>query len=159
MEIRIGNGYDIHKLVKNRAFILGNIKIPFDKGFLAHSDGDVLIHSVIDALLGAGNLGDIGRLFPDNDDRYKNIDSGFLLEETCALIKKNKFEIINIDSTIICQKPKLSGFIETMKENLSKIMKIDKENISIKAKTKENLDSVGKGRAVESFSVCLLRKN
>ncbi|MCK4796764.1 MAG: 2-C-methyl-D-erythritol 2,4-cyclodiphosphate synthase [Spirochaetes bacterium] len=176
MELKIGSGYDIHKLVKNRPFILGNVKIPYKKGFLAHSDGDVLIHSIIDALLGAANRGDIGTLFPDNDPAYHNIDSKILLEKVVELLNpplvppllkgekislpliKGGFEIINIDTTIICEKPKLAVYIPQMKENLSQILKIEENKISIKAKTKEKLDSVGKGKAVEVFSICLLSR-
>ena len=158
MESRIGIGYDIHKLVKNRPFILGNIKIPYKKGFLAHSDGDVLIHSIIDALLGASNLGDIGALFPDNDIAYKNIDSKILLERTYKLINEHKFKIINIDASIICEKPRLNEYIPQMKERLSQILQIEENKISLKAKTKEKIDSVGKGRAVEVFSICFLKK-
>jgi 2-C-methyl-D-erythritol 2,4-cyclodiphosphate synthase len=158
MEIRIGNGYDIHRLIKNRKFILGNIEIPFKKGFLAHSDGDVLIHAVIDALLGAANLGNIGLLFPDNDVKYKNIDSGILLEETIKLIKKNNYEIINIDVTIVCQKPKLKDYLADIVRKMAGLMAVNENQISIKPKTKEKIDSVGKGKAVEVYAVCLLKR-
>ena len=158
MSIRVGLGYDIHKLIKKRTFILGNVEIPYKKGFKAHSDGDVLIHSIIDALLGAANLGDIGTHFPDNSSKYKDINSRILLEKTLELIYKKSYKIINIDSTIICQKPKLKEYIQEIKEKLSKIIKIDIENISIKAKTKEKMDAVGKGKAVEAHTVCLIDK-
>ena len=158
MEIRIGSGYDIHRLIKNKNFILGNVLIPFKKGFLAHSDGDVLIHSVIDSLLGAANLGDIGKLFPDSDPAYKNIDSSVLLIKTNDIIKNTGFIINNIDATIVCQKPKLQEFIPEIKERLGEILNIDKNLISIKAKTKEKLDATGKGKAVEVFTSCLLIK-
>jgi len=159
MEIRIGNGYDIHKLVKNKAFIIGNICIPFKKGFKAHSDGDVLIHSIIDSLLGAINEGDIGCHFPDNDPAYKDIDSSILLKETMALVKNKGFYINNLDSTIICEKPKLKKYIPVIIDRLSEIMNLDKDRISIKAKTKEKLDSTGKGKSVEVLTVSLLIKN
>ena len=158
MEIRTGIGYDIHRLSSKKSLIIGNVKIPFNKGFLAHSDGDVLIHSIIDALLGAANLGDIGTFFPDNDPKYKNIDSGILLKNTTELIKKNNYKINNIDCTIICQKPKLQDYIKKIKKKLSGILNIKTDQISIKAKTKEKLDSVGKGKAIEVFTVCLLKK-
>lgn len=154
MGLKIGQGYDIHKLVKNRDLIIGNVKIPFSKGFLAHSDGDVLIHAIIDSILGAVNLGDIGTLFPDNDMKYKNIDSSILLQKVMALIVS--YKIINIDATIIAESPKLKPYIQSIKQRLSSIMKIEIDKISIKAKTKEGLDSVGKGKAIEVFAVCLL---
>lgn len=158
MELRIGSGYDIHKLMKKRKFILGNITIPFNKGFLAHSDGDVLIHAIIDSLLGACNLGDIGTFFPDNDPLYKNIDSKILLKKTLFLINEKGYSINNIDSTVICQKPKLKNYIPQIKNKLSEIINIDIDKISVKAKTKEKLDSVGKGKAVEVFVSSLLIK-
>jgi 2-C-methyl-D-erythritol 2,4-cyclodiphosphate synthase len=159
MELRIGNGYDIHRLVKKKKLILGNIIIPFDKGFLAHSDGDVLIHSIIDSLLGASNLGDIGTHFPDNDPQYLDINSKILLEKTKFLILEKGFDIINIDVTIICEKPKLKAYIPLMKKRLSEILQIEEDRLSLKAKTKERLDSVGKCKAIEVFSTSLLRKN
>ena len=158
MNLRIGTGYDIHKLVKNKTFILGNVIIPFKKGFLAHSDGDVLIHSIIDALLGAANLGDIGKLFPDTDPAYKNIDSSLLLKKTNEVVKNSGFTIVNIDSTVICQKPKLQAFIPEIKNRLAEILGIETDQISVKAKTKEKLDASGKGKAVEVFTSCLLNK-
>lgn len=158
MELKIGIGYDIHKLIPKRPLIIGNIIIPFKKGFSAHSDGDVLIHSIIDALLGAANLGDIGTHFPDNDPVYKNIDSSILLNKTHELIKSKNYSIHNIDVTIICQKPKLQEYIIKIKNKLSQILNIRVDQISIKAKTKEKLDSVGKNKAIEVFSVCLLKK-
>lgn len=158
MEIYTGFGYDIHALVKKRAFILGGINIPHKKGFLAHSDGDVLIHALIDALLGASSLGDIGTHFPDNDSSYKNINSVVLLEKTIALLEERDLQIINIDATIICQQPKLSPYKEIIAENLASIIGIPQERISIKAKTKENMDSVGKGKAVEVMCNVLIKK-
>jgi 2-C-methyl-D-erythritol 2,4-cyclodiphosphate synthase len=158
MEIRVGNGFDSHRLVKKRKFILGNITIPHTKGFMAHSDGDVLIHSIIDALLGAMNHGDIGTLFPDNDPQYKNIASSVLLEQTMQIIRKKKYQVINIDTTIICQQPKLKPFVPVIKDNLSKIMDISTNKISIKTKTKEGQDAAGKGKAVEVYTICLLEQ-
>jgi 2-C-methyl-D-erythritol 2,4-cyclodiphosphate synthase len=158
MEIRVGNGYDIHRLVKKRKLIIGNIHIPYEKGFLAHSDGDVLIHALIDSLFGAANLGDIGTHFPDNDEKYKNINSAVLLENAMKLIEENNWEIVNIDSTIICEKPKLKMYIPEIKNRLSGILKIDPDRLSIKAKTKEKLDAAGKGKAVEVFVVTLIKQ-
>lgn len=159
MEMRIGSGYDIHKLVSKGKFILGNVEIPHNKGFLAHSDGDVLIHSIIDSLFGAANLGDIGAHFPDNDPKYKNINSALLLKEAVELIRKSKYRIINIDSTIICQKPKLRGYIDDIRRKLSEIIEITIDRISVKAKTNEELDSVGKSRAVAVYTVSLLEES
>lgn len=158
MELKIGIGYDIHKLISNKQLIIGNVKIPNKKGLLAHSDGDVLIHSIIDALLGAANIGDIGTLFPDNDPKYKNIDSSILLGKTLELIKNKKYKINNLDATIICEKPKLKEYISQIKNRLSEILNLNIDQISIKAKTKEKLDAAGKGKAIEVFSVCLLEK-
>jgi 2-C-methyl-D-erythritol 2,4-cyclodiphosphate synthase len=157
-DLRIGNGYDIHRLVRNKRLLLGNIHIPFHKGLAAHSDGDVLIHAIIDSLLGATNLGDIGTHFPDNDPLYKNIDSAILLEKTVEVIRKNKFEIINIDTIIISEKPKLKSHIPAIKKRLAELMLIETDRISIKAKTKEKTGDVGKGKAMEAHSVCLLSK-
>ena len=156
MEIKIGIGYDIHKLVSNKPLIIGNVKIPYKKGFFAHSDGDVLIHSIIDALLGAANLGDIGSHFPDNNPEYKNIDSAILLKKTNKLINDKKYIINNIDTTIICERPKLNIYINKIKTRLSEILNINTDKISIKAKTKEKLDSAGKGKAIEVYAICLL---
>ena len=157
MEIRIGSGYDIHCLVKNRRFILGNVAIPHNRGFLGHSDGDVLIHSLIDALLGAMNKGDIGMHFPDTSPEFKNIDSSILLEKTNKILSDAAFEIINIDSTVICERPKLRNHIDGMRVRLAEILGIDKSRISVKAKTKEGLDAAGKGKAVEAYTVCLIK--
>ncbi len=154
--MRIGQGFDIHKLVENRPLILGGVEIPFEKGLLGHSDADVLVHSIIDSLFGAMNDGDIGEHFPDNDMNYKNADSIKLLIETGKILKNKGYKIINIDSTIICQKPKLLNFKQQMKENISKALKIDINQISIKAKTNEELDSVGKGEAIKAIAICLI---
>jgi 2-C-methyl-D-erythritol 2,4-cyclodiphosphate synthase len=159
MEIRIGSGYDIHKLARGKKLILGNVEIPHKKGFVAHSDGDALIHSIIDAMLGALSLGDIGTHFPDNDPAYKNIDSSILLSKTKELVSKNGYEINNIDSTVICEKPKLKNFIPVIKKRLSEILEIDENQVSIKAKTKEKMDATGKEKAVEVFTSILLIKN
>jgi 2-C-methyl-D-erythritol 2,4-cyclodiphosphate synthase len=158
MEIRVGNGFDIHRFTSNKNLILGNVIIKYKKGLLAHSDGDVLIHSIIDSFLGAANLGDIGTFFPDNDPKYKNIDSRILLEKIIVILKENLWEIINLDSTIICEKPKLNKHIPKIKQKLSEIIGINVERISIKAKTREKLDSIGKCKAIEVYTVALLKK-
>ena len=155
---RIGLGYDIHQLVEGRDLIIGGVNIPYEKGLLGHSDADVLIHSVIDALLGSLALGDIGTLFPDNDQKYKDIDSKILLNKVYELVKKNNFEINNIDCNIIAQAPKMMPYITQMRETLSEILQTDTKNISIKAKTKEHLDSVGEKLAIEASCIAMLKK-
>lgn len=155
---RIGIGYDIHKLVEGRDLIIGGIKITHEKGLLGHSDADVLIHAIIDGMLGALALSDIGTLFPDTDAKYKDADSTVLLKRVYDLIKKKGYRINNIDSNIIAQSPKMMPYIPKMKEVLCKILELDFEDLSIKAKTKEKLDAVGKELAIESNSVVLLKR-
>ena len=155
---RIGLGYDIHKLEEKRKLILGGIEIPFEKGLYGHSDADVLIHSIIDAMLGALALGDIGTHFPDTDDKYKDISSIILLKEVDKLIHEKKYKINNIDCNIIAQKPKLRPYIDLIKKSLSEVLKIDADLISIKAKTNEKMDSVGELKAIEAHSIVMLIK-
>ena len=154
---RIGLGYDIHKLTKGRNLIIGGVKITHEKGLLGHSDADVLIHAIIDGMLGALSLSDIGTLFPDNDIEYKNIDSTILLKKVYELIKNKNYTISNIDSNIIAQKPKMLPYISKMKETLCKILELEQNNLSIKAKTNENLDAVGQELAIEAHAVVLLK--
>lgn len=154
--MRIGQGFDIHRLVENRNLILGGVKIPYEKGLLGHSDADVLIHAIIDSIFGAMNIGDIGEHFPDTDPRYKNISSLELLKLTGELSDKKGYKIINIDSTVICEEPKLLNYKKEMKKNISNALKISEDDISIKAKTKEKLDSTGQGLSIEAQSVCLI---
>lgn len=154
--MRIGQGFDIHRLVENRDLILGGVKIPYEKGLLGHSDADVLIHAIIDSIFGAMNIGDIGEHFPDTDPRYKNISSLELLKLTGELSDKKGYKIINIDSTVICEEPKLLNYKKEMKKNISNALKINEDDISIKAKTKEKLDSTGQGLSIEAQSVCLI---
>ena len=155
---KIGIGYDIHKLVEDRNLIIGGIKIPYDKGLLGHSDADVLIHAIIDALLGAASLSDIGTLFPDTDNKFKDADSINLLTSVVDIITKKGYKINNIDSNIIAQAPKMMQYIPLMKERLAKALNLEIENISIKAKTKEKLDAVGEGLAIEANAIALLIK-
>ncbi len=155
---KIGLGYDIHKLVENRDLIIGGVKITHEKGLLGHSDADVLVHAIIDALLGAAGLADIGTLFPDTDPKYKDADSIVLLKNVFELVKKKGYKINNIDSNIIAQAPKMMPYIPKMKEILSKVLDLDVENISIKAKTKEKLDAVGEKLAIEANAAVLLEK-
>ena len=159
MNYRIGFGYDVHQLVSGRDFWLGGIKIPFDKGGLGHSDADVLVHVICDALLGAANMGDIGKHFPDSSEEFKDIDSKILLKNVVELIRKNNFEIVNIDSTVCLQLPKLAPFIDTMKLELSNCMGIDVNDISIKATTTERLGFVGQEKGISAYATVLINKN
>lgn len=156
---RIGIGYDIHKLVEGRDLILGGVKITHEKGLLGHSDADVLIHAIIDALLGALALDDIGTLFPDTDPKYKDIDSTILLKHVYELVQSKGYKIVNIDSNIIAQAPKMMPYIPKMKEVLCKILNTNPDDFSIKAKTKEKLDAVGQKLAIESNAIVLLEKS
>ena len=158
MNYRIGFGYDVHQLVSGRDFWLGGIKIPFDKGGLGHSDADVLVHVICDALLGAANMGDIGKHFPDSSEEFKDIDSKILLKNVVELIRKNNFEIVNIDSTVCLQLPKLAPFIDTMKLELSNCMGIDINDISIKATTTERLGFVGNEKGISAYATVLINK-
>lgn len=159
MEVLIGSGYDLHRLVKRRDFILGGVKIDYKKGFLAHSDGDVLFHALIDSLFGALALGDIGGHFPDKSAEYKNIDSSVLLKKTLELVTRNNARIGNIDINVICQKPKLAPYILSIRENIAQLTGLALNKVSVKAKTKENVDAVGKGKAVEVFCSVLLYRD
>lgn len=154
--MRIGLGYDIHQLTENRDLILAGVKIPHELGLLGHSDADVIVHAIIDAIFGAAALRDIGFHFPDTDEKFKGANSLTLLEETCEILKKEGFKIINIDSNIICQKPKLSPFIDTMRENIAKTTGLNLNQVSIKAKTNEKQDSTGECRSITSQAVVLI---
>jgi 2-C-methyl-D-erythritol 2,4-cyclodiphosphate synthase len=156
VNFRIGNGYDVHKLVEGRDLILGGVKIPSDLGCLAHSDGDVLIHAVCDALLGALALGDIGLHFPDNDNTYKNIDSCILLEKSVQLVRQKGYTIGNIDTIIAMQSPKLRPHIDDMRQRLAQVMNITIEQISIKATTTERLGFEGRREGVSVYATALL---
>ena len=155
---RIGQGFDLHRLVEGRALILGGVKIEHTKGLLGHSDADVLIHAIIDSLLGALCLGDIGQHFPDTDSKYKGANSVELLKKVLELIKEKGYEIVNIDSTIQAQEPKLMPHIIAIRENLAKNMNLDINQISVKAKTYEKQDSIGKGEAIAVYCNTLLKK-
>lgn len=155
---RIGIGYDIHKLAENRDLIIGGVKIPYKKGLLGHSDADVLIHAIIDALLGALSLDDIGTLFPDTDDRFKDADSMILLRKVYDKVQAEGYWISNLDTNIIAQAPKMMSYIPQMKATLSPVLGLDITDISIKAKTKEKLDSVGEGLAIEAQAVVMLER-
>lgn len=154
--MRIGMGYDVHKLVEGRKLILGGVLIPYEKGLLGHSDADVLIHAIMDSLLGAAALGDIGKHFPDTDPKYSGISSILLLKEVAALINNNGYEIGNIDATIIAQKPKMAPHIEDMRKNIAFALDIDISKISIKATTEEGLGFTGRSEGISSQSIALL---
>lgn len=155
---RIGLGYDIHKLTTGRDLIIGGVKITHEKGLLGHSDADVLIHAIIDAMLGALSLSDIGTLFPDTSELYKDADSTILLRDVYKLIKEKKYAVENIDSNIIAQQPKMMPYIPKMKEVLCKILEIETDRLSIKAKTNEKMDAVGQELAIEAQAVVLMKK-
>lgn len=154
--MRIGMGYDVHKLVKNKKLILGGVEIPFKLGLLGHSDADVLLHAICDSLLGAAALGDIGKHFPDTDEKYKGISSLLLLEYIGNLIYKKGYTIENIDATIIAQKPKMAPYIPTMIKNISKSLNISENQVNIKATTEEGLGFTGKSEGISAQSICLL---
>lgn len=156
--MRIGHGYDVHRLTEGRRLILGGIDIPFNKGLLGHSDADVLVHAIMDSLLGAAGLGDIGKHFPDNNDDFKDANSLNLLSEVNNLLKNNNYSIVNIDATIIAQSPKLSPYIEKMKYNIANILSIDLSKINIKATTEEHLGFTGEGAGISAHSVCLIKE-
>ncbi|MGN0608033.1 MAG: 2-C-methyl-D-erythritol 2,4-cyclodiphosphate synthase [Oscillospiraceae bacterium] len=154
--MRIGHGYDVHRLVSGRKLILGGANIPYEKGLLGHSDADVLVHAVMDSMLGALALGDIGKLFPDNDPDYEGADSIKLLERVNEIINGKGYKIGNIDSTILCQAPKLAPFIDKMRENIAAACKCDISQVSVKATTEERLGFTGNGEGIAAHAVCLL---
>lgn len=154
--MRIGHGYDVHRLTEGRKLILGGVEIEYEKGLLGHSDADVLVHAIMDAMLGALALGDIGKHFPDTDERYKGADSMKLLAEVCRIIGEQGYKIGNIDSTICAQKPKLSPYIQTMRENIARVCGCDVSQISVKATTEEKLGFTGEGLGMSVTAVCLL---
>ena len=156
--MRIGMGYDVHKRVEGRDLILGGIHVPYEKGLLGHSDADVLIHAIIDAMLGALALSDIGTLFPDTSELYKDADSTILLRDVYKLVKEKNYMIENIDSNIIAQQPKMMPYIPKMKDVLCEILEIEHDRLSIKAKTNEKMDAVGQELAIEAQEVVLLKK-
>lgn len=154
--MRIGTGYDVHKLVEGRELIIGGVNIPFDLGLLGHSDADVLLHAIMDALLGAAALGDIGKHFPDTDIRFKGASSLKLLAEVKLLLEKQNYKIINIDSTIIAQKPKLASFIYEMRQNIASVLGISLDQINIKATTEEGLGFTGRLEGISAQAVCIV---
>ena len=158
LKIRIGHGYDVHKLTPDRPLILGGVQIPSDKGLLGHSDADVLLHSICDALFGAAALGDIGRHFPDSDEKYRGISSRCLLKETVKKLKDNGFAVSNIDATVAAQAPKLSPFISQMVKNIAADCEISEGAVNVKATTEEGLGFTGSGEGMSATAVCLIYK-
>ena len=156
--MRIGMGYDVHRLIEGRDLILGGVKIPYEKGLLGHSDADVLIHAVMDALLGAAALGDIGRHFPDTNPKYQGISSIRLLEQVAVLLDEQQYLVENIDATIIAQRPKMLPHIESMRTNIADALKISADQVNIKATTEEGLGFTGAGEGISAQAVCLLEK-
>lgn len=156
--MRIGHGYDVHRLVEGRKCIIGGVNIPHSLGLLGHSDADVLLHAVMDAIIGAMALGDIGHLFPDTDGEYKDIDSMILCSKVNDVMKNNGYKIGNIDATVIAQKPKMAPHIEKMRENIARIFETDIRNVSVKATTEEKLGFTGQELGIAAHAVCLLDK-
>lgn len=154
--MRVGTGYDVHRLVEDRRLILGGVEIPYDKGLLGHSDADVLVHAVMDAMLGAAALGDIGRHFPDNDPQYEGISSIELLKRVGDLINNNLYVVGNIDATVIAQRPKLAGYIPAMRANIAGALGLEENQINIKATTEEGLGFTGEGLGIAAQAICLL---
>ncbi|MCI8964323.1 MAG: 2-C-methyl-D-erythritol 2,4-cyclodiphosphate synthase [Eubacterium sp.] len=157
--MRIGTGYDVHRLVKDRDLILGGVKIDHEYGLLGHSDADVLVHAIMDALLGAAALGDIGKHFPDTEEAYRGISSIALLEHVAGLLKENGYSVGNVDSVIIAQSPKMAPHIENMRENIARALSIELNQISVKATTEEGLGFTGAGEGISSHAVCILNKD
>lgn len=156
--IRIGHGYDVHRLVEGRRLVIGGVEIPYVKGLLGHSDADVLLHAVSDALLGAAALGDIGHLFPDNDPAYEGVDSLVLLEKVNEYIRSKGWGVVNIDSTVIAQAPKLAPHITTMRERIAAACGLDPDCVSVKATTEERLGFTGSGEGIAAHAVCMIEK-
>ena len=154
--MRIGHGYDVHKLVEGRKLIMGGVEIPYEKGLLGHSDADVLLHAISDAILGAAALGDIGKLFPDTDPRFKGADSLKLMAEVYRNIAEKGYKVVNVDATIIAQRPKMRPYIDTMRSNIAKTLGVDIDCINVKATTEEGMGFTGDGSGISAHAVCLI---
>ncbi len=159
MKLRIGEGWDVHALVAGRPLVLGGVTIPHDKGLLGHSDADALLHAITDALLGAAGLGDIGRHFPDTDERFRGADSAVLLAEAVRRVREQGWQVVNLDSTVIAQAPKLAPHIEAMRARIAQVLAVDAAQVNVKAKTAEKMGPVGEGRSIETRAVCLLARH
>ena len=157
--MRVGFGYDVHRLVEERKLILGGVEIPYEKGLLGHSDADVLVHALMDAMLGAAGLGDIGRHFPDTDNQYRGIDSMLLLKRVTQLLHENGFYVNNLDVTVVAQRPKLAGFIPQMEANIAAVLGIDTSCVNVKATTTEKLGFEGEGLGISAYAVCTIAEN
>lgn len=157
--MRIGHGYDVHKLVEGRDLIIGGVKIPYEKGLLGHSDADVLLHAVSDSLLGAAAMGDIGGMFPDNDPQFLDADSLVLLRRVFERLRESGYKVINVDATIIAQRPKMKPYIPEMRMNIAAALSTSIDNISVKATTEEEMGFTGKGEGISAHCVCLIDKN
>lgn len=157
--MRIGHGYDVHKLVEGRDLIVGGVKIPYEKGLLGHSDADVLLHAVSDSLLGAAAMGDIGGMFPDNDPQFLDADSLVLLRRVFERLRESGYKVINVDATIIAQRPKMKPYIPEMRMNIAAALSTSIDNISVKATTEEEMGFTGKGEGISAHCVCLIDKN
>ena len=156
--MRIGQGYDVHKLIEGRRLIIGGVEIPYEKGLLGHSDADVLLHAIMDALLGAAALGDIGKHFPDTDPDYEGADSRKLLCCTCTKLRDAGYSVVNIDSTIIAQRPKMADYIDTMRKNIAGALQLDISCVSVKATTEEGLGFTGSGEGIAAQAICLIKE-
>ena len=157
--MRIGHGYDVHALAPGRKLILGGVEIPWEKGLAGHSDADVLTHAIMDALLGAAALGDIGRHFPDNDDSFLNINSQILLQKVCGMLREQGYRLVNLDATVIAQRPKLMPYLENMRRTLADTMGVEIGRINLKATTEERLGFTGRGEGIAAHCVCLIEEN
>lgn len=158
MNFRIGHGYDVHRLVEGRRLVLGGVTVPYEKGLLGHSDADVLLHAISDALLGAAALGDIGKHFPDNDKSFENIDSRILLRQVCKLLSERGYSVSNIDATVVMQRPKLAEFLPEMVTNIANDCSVSESCVNVKATTEEKLGFTGDGSGVSAHAVCLIVK-
>ena len=158
MDMRVGMGYDVHRLTEGRDLIIGGVKIPYEKGLLGHSDADVLLHAIMDALLGAAAMGDIGKHFPDTDPKYKGISSIKLLEHVAGLLDEERYVVENIDATIIAQRPKMRPYIDEMENNIAKALGIEKNQVNVKATTEEGLGFTGSGEGISAQAICAIEK-
>lgn len=158
MNFRIGHGYDVHKLVEGRKLIIGGVSIPHETGLLGHSDADVLLHAIMDSLLGAAALGDIGKLFPDNDDRFEGADSMELMQKVASILSYEGYVISNVDSTVVAQAPKLAPYIDEMRKNIAEALGIEAENVSVKATTEEKMGFTGRYEGISAHAVCIISK-
>ena len=159
MSVRFGIGYDVHRLIINRKLVIGGVEVPFIKGLVGHSDADVLCHALADALLGAAALGDIGKHFPDTDSRFKDISSIVLLKHVAGLVRANNYEIVNVDSTVVLQAPKIAPYIKRMRENISHALDIHEDQVSVKATTSEELGFIGAGDGAAAYAIASLSQN